>query len=273
MKIYLILFIAFLISLAQLSAQNIDFVKENFPQDKGEMKEALKEIKLGDQQFIYGISGFQKAIKHYLKAYAFNQNNAMLNYKIGRTYILHTNDKRAMDYLLSAFRLNPRVNKDIHFYLGQAYHYNLQLEKAIEEFGNYQDTYTDEVSNNRRAKVNRKIKECKNGIELMANPVRVFIDNLGANVNTSSQEYAPVITADESMMIITSKRPGTTGGKMDENFNVFMEDIYVTKHRNGEWTKLENLGKPVNTTSHDASVGLSPDGQRMIIYYGDNGGD
>jgi len=45
----------------------------------------------------------------------------------------------------------------------------------------------------------------------------------------------------------------------------------ATKSAN-DW-KLTQLGKPLNSKFHDASIGLSPDGQTLYIYKGDNGGD
>ncbi|NQY10180.1 MAG: tetratricopeptide repeat protein [Flavobacteriales bacterium] len=250
----------------------MNFLKDNFPDDKAGFKEAVKEIKQGDMQFLYGFPGYKNAIKHYLIAFLFNPSNAKLNFKIGRTYVLLKRDKRCLSYLQSAYKLNPNIHPDILYYLGQAYHCNLQLDDAIKHFEKYQETYTDKVSNNRRAKVTKNIEECKTGIELIKNPVRVFIDNIGASINTSFQEYAPVITADESVMMITSRRPATTGGKKDEGINDYMEDVYISHHVDGEWTALENISKPINTTGHDASVGLSPDGQRMMIYIDDKVG-
>ena len=52
------------------------------------------------------------------------------------------------------------------------------------------------------AAVNKRIEECLTGKKMVANPVRVFIDNLKA-VNSPYPEYSPLISADESVMMFT----------------------------------------------------------------------
>ena len=53
---------------------------------------------------------------------------------------------------------------------------------------------------------------------------------------------------------------------MKDVYGNYHEDVYVSHFRNGEWSKAENLGAPINTETHDACVALNPDGQHMIVY-------
>jgi len=94
----------------------------------------------------------------------------------------------------------------------------------------------------------------------------VKIENLGFAVNSEFAEYHPLISADESVMYFTSRRDNTTGGEKDPKYDIYYEDIYVSKKQNGKWTAAINMGKPLNTKRHDAALGLSPDGQRLFIY-------
>ncbi len=96
-------------------------------------------------------------------------------------------------------------------------------------------------------------------------PLRVFIDNLGSIVNSTYPEYCPIVTADENMMVFTAKRPTTEGGEQGMDYHYY-EDIYVSYKKDGAWTKAVNLGDPVNNKYNDATVGLSPDGTRMLIF-------
>jgi len=101
----------------------------------------------------------------------------------------------------------------------------------------------------------------------------VFIDNAGPELNSVASDYGPVVSADESSILITSRREGSTGGKKDPEGNGFFEDIYQATWRGKAWSRATNLGAPVNTDDHNATVGLSPDGQHMLVYVGTNGGD
>ncbi|MGB4665343.1 MAG: OmpA family protein, partial [Bacteroidales bacterium] len=85
--------------------------------------------------------------------------------------------------------------------------------------------------------------------------------------------YAPVISADEAMLIFTSRRPTNIGGLRDPMTGKFFEDIYIAYLEEwGNWL-LTQPGAPLNGQYHDAAIGLSPDGQTLYLYKGDNGGD
>ena len=121
----------------------------------------------------------------------------------------------------------------------------------------------------------KKINECKIGKLETADPKRVFVDNLGSNINSSYPEYSAFISADESMMILTARRENSTGGKLDEMDGWPFEDLYQSFKVNGKWTAAQNFGPIVNTDDHDASSGLSGDGATMFIfkYTEKDGGD
>ena len=96
------------------SQTNVDFNKKNFPDKKKELRAALKELGQGDdlyEQAILPNSGnFSLALDHYLKAQDFNPNNALLNYKIGKCYLNSYNKIKAIPYLETALKLDPKVN-------------------------------------------------------------------------------------------------------------------------------------------------------------------
>lgn len=253
-------------------AQGIEFDKDNFKNDKDGLKEAKNNIKDGDKIYEQGSIFFKDAIPFYEKANTFNPDNALLNYKLGECY-LHSIDKsKAMDHLLKANKLQPGVNPRINFYLGQAYHLNNEFDRAINFYRNYQPTVMHDPDPRFNEDLQLRIQQCRNGKKIVENPIRVFIDNLGKNVNTKYQEYGAVISADESVIIYTSRREGSTGGKIDPVLNEHYEDLYIsTKEADGTWGPAKNMGPNVNTNDHDAVTAISPDGQRIIIYKGKSG--
>jgi outer membrane protein OmpA-like peptidoglycan-associated protein len=92
-------------------------------------------------------------------------------------------------------------------------------------------------------------------------------------------------------LLFTSKRPGTTGGRKDEN-GYFYEDIYQSKNLSSrKWSesgkydsayvapkfgpfrfffgRAENVSE-INTNDHDGSIAISPSGNDLFIFrYGD----
>ncbi|MBL7884275.1 MAG: PD40 domain-containing protein [Bacteroidia bacterium] len=265
------LFILSLLFVANSFAQNVEFTKENFKDNKDGLKEAKKNLEEGDKLFAEGSVFYRQALDFYLPAHKFNPNNALLNYKIGKCYIYSSFKLKSIPFLEKAVQLNPNVDPQLRFILGKAYHLDMQWDKAIQEYKQFQSTLSVKEFKDLIDEVNKKIQECITGKELVKNPIRVFIDNVGPEINSAYPEYGPIISADESVIMFTSRRPGTTGGKMDELLMEPFEDIYVSYNKNGKWTQAVNIGKPINTEGHDATMGLAPDGQKLLIYIDEKG--
>ena len=97
-------------------------------------------------------------------------------------------------------------------------------------------------------------------------PLRVEIINLGLNVNTENNEYIPLVTSECDRLYFTTRRENTVHQKFDVSIGDYFEELYVTDYTNQGWKEANNVYKPVNSENHDATVSLSADGNRMIIY-------
>lgn len=253
-------------------SQDIQFSRKYFPNSPG-LKEAKKNIRMGNSLFIKGEGYYNEALDYYLKANLFNPDNAELNYKIGVCYLYTADKDKAVEHLEKAYRLKSDVTEDITYYLGMAYHQNFDFDQAINFYRKYLDVLNPRNKDKYLNEINKKIGECKNGKEIVKDTAKVIIDNLGETVNSIYPDYAPVISADESMLIFTSRRPTNIGELRDPMTGKFFEDIYIAYLE--EWGKwlLTQPGAPLNDKYHDAAIGLSPDGQTLYLYKGDNGGD
>lgn len=293
-----------LFALTKIIAQgNIEFNEKNFS-DRKAFKEANKHYEAGNNLFEQasnmqanqlkyfvgknhylpnginelqgaGMEGFKLALTEYLQANAFNPSSALCNYRMAVCYYnLPAQKLMGLSYIEKAVMLNVNVDVMAEYYLGRLYHLHAQWDKAITAYRSYLVILNSNPTENRDkiADMNRKIQECVTGKELQKDPQRVFIDNVSSTINTSDPEYSPIITADESEMLFTSRRSTSTGGKMDED-NQFFEDLYQSNYVNGKWTPPVNMGKPINTDDHDATAGLSPDGQKLYVYRPTHGGD
>lgn len=227
-----------------------------FAQDEKQLiKDAESALKNDDKEL---------ALSLYLKAHAKNPNNALTNYQVGVLYIKVSNTPlKSMSYLEKAYQLNPKVKEDVSFFLGISYHMNLKFDEAIDAFTRYRATIPS--TDAKYKKITRFIEECNNGKELVANPLKVKVENMGNVINSQYFDFAPVISADEQVMIFTSRRPGSLG-TVDPTTGMYNEDIYISYKANGKWTTPKNMGNIINTEHHDASIGLSADGKILFIY-------
>jgi hypothetical protein len=111
---------------------------------------------------------------------------------------------------------------------------------------------------------------------MMANPVNVKMTSAGDGINTEEHhEYHPSITADGRIMVFTSRRPDTEGGKRWEGDNDFYEDIYISYWSDsiGGWAPAVPIPGKINSVGHDASLSISPDGRQLFVFKNKNAGD
>lgn len=279
-------------------AQNVEFEKANFPGRKDELKEAIRKLELGSEFYslgrkelddvrknslivnkyypvsvrdymMAGYLNFKNALAPLNDAQRFNPNNADLNYMLGViNFFLDPRKKETIDHLERAFELNTGTKSDVAYWLAWAYHLNTRWDDALKYYDYYLKVLMVRAKGNAAAieDVKKKISECETGKKFSANPERVFVDNLGAAINTQYPEYGPSITTDESTIFFTSRRPNSTGGKRDQSDNGFFEDVYSSVKVDDKWTPAKQLSKNVNTEYHDAAAGLSPDGTKLYVY-------
>jgi outer membrane protein OmpA-like peptidoglycan-associated protein len=265
-KIIFISAILFL-GVSSVFAQNIAFEKGNFKQNKDGYKAAIDNLKRGDSFYDEGEFYMKDAIPFYEAAQMFNPNNADLNYKLGVCYFFSHLNQKAILRLNKAMELNANVASDVNYYLGKSYQRNYEWDNAIIAYQAFKLALNNEQTEELKL-ANKFIQECKTGIELTSNPVRVWVDNLGTNINTQYHEYGIAINADASTMMFTSRRPGNMGGLIDPITNDYFEDIYMSEKNNGVWSPAQNLGPPVNDESHNACLSLSNDGMELFVFKG-----
>jgi LysM repeat protein len=207
-----------------------------------------------------------------------DSENANLNYKAGFCYLKLTKErKKSLPYLKKAVT-NTTVNYDpfapgekaapieSYFYIGEAYHLNYELDKAIEYYKEFKTLIND--NHEFYKKVDLQIAASERAKEAIANALDVEVKNLGPKINTEYKEHAPVVSVDESALYFTSRRLRSDSSNIylrDAFDGMYYEDIYVSyKDDNGEWGEPEMLS--FNTSDHEATLNLSSDGQTLLIY-------
>lgn len=234
---------------------------------------AWKNLKHGNKEFKTNTKGgYQMSIKPLKVAYQYNPDYPALNYELGVASVYTGDFKNAAKYLEDALDLNPNIASDIHFWLGRAYHLSSKFSDAIDEYKMYKAELSTENLRRQQGYLNRLINQCNNGLSLEKSKVNVIIDNLGGKVNSEYPDYSPVFASFDSIVYFTSRRPNTTGGKINKTVsNEYFEDIYYTSALNGVWQAPALMPKPVNSKFNDASVAVDPTGNGILIYRGKKG--
>ncbi len=219
---------------------------------------------------------FLMAKDNFEAAYQIDSTSANINYLLGVCYLKSLNEKsKAEVHLARAIKNVTKTYKNDNYqekaapplaiyYYGQALHINQKFDEAttqydaFEKFANGDKEYTKMIA---KAKATAAYAK-----ELIAVPLNVQITNLGDSINGTYPDFSPVMSADERMLIYTTRRPNTTGGIKDV-YGYYNEDVVVSyKDEMGRWSSPQPISPNINSSGMEASINITPDGQTLIVY-------
>jgi len=237
---------------------------------------ALSEEYYRQGMEVFDYSHRKQATEMFMLATKANPKNAKAQFMTGRSIMLTIRKEQSLQYFKNAYTLDPKIDEDILYYLGQAFHYAEKFDSAILLYNRYSRLLArslDYEKSKKISEVNRKIFECNNAKIMVAQPVDITLNRLDENINSEWPDYAPTINADETFMVFTTRRPEENSNDRVAADNEYYEEIFYSRKQDGAWTPARNLAGSINNNYHNASVNLSPDGKEMLLYYDSNGGD
>ena len=265
----LIFFLA-LFSSSQVVAQSRDiqatteeeFNKELNETDEERQARRLKVTKKGAIDHYYN-GNFRAALEDFLILLAKDPSDVDLNFYIGASYLESYIDKsKAIGYLEFAVQ-QEKFPKEAIYQLGRAYMFAGRFDEAITTFNKYKDISRGD--NDNIISGARMIEQCFNAKQLIKYPIDATFENLGPSVNTAYPEFNPFIPEDESFLVFTSKRPDCLGLQLDyDGFKT--PDIFRAREYRGQFREARNIGSSVNTEWYEEVVGISADGQELLVY-------
>jgi len=234
---------------------------------------ANKHIVEGDNN--YALKKYDAAINNYLKGLQTLQGtqkkHAQFIHKLGLSYMYSSQDSSAdkgIKYLKQSLDLDAKVDFMAPVGLYILYKEKIDYTNAIKYLDYTLNNFslnTQQTSLIKEWKSNMLIeeKQIKAGAELKNKPENVTINNLGAYINGKEGDYFPSVTADESMLLFTSRRAGSTGGKDADG--IYDEDLWFSlKKEDGTWDTPKNFGSPVNTKNNNGIASFTGDGQYVV---------
>jgi outer membrane protein OmpA-like peptidoglycan-associated protein/tetratricopeptide (TPR) repeat protein len=230
---------------------------------KNESEIALKEYFL-DAEFFLAQEFYKDALNDFIQVYRRGyEDNANVNYKIGICYLNIPGQKdKAVDYLAKASNsvstkykessLNEKnAPIDVFLYLGNAYRVTNRLDEAIASYNKYKEL-APKNEPDLLSYANQQIEACNLANEFMSNPDTVVFENLGEVINTSTNQYKPVISGDGSTIAFMHGLP-------------FYDAVYVSKKENGSWSKPENITPQILSDGDQFVTCISYDGTVLYL--------
>ncbi|GAA5023278.1 hypothetical protein GCM10011506_06020 [Marivirga lumbricoides] len=212
---------------------------------------------------LFKIKNYKEAAKSLNEAVELGAAALEVHYMLGVSYMEHPN---ASDQLKSLKSWNiieqagfpDKLPKDSYYYAAQAFHKNLELQKASKYYNKYL-TLIGSSDPKLLAEVSLKKQKSENAMRLMGDKKDINVVQMAPPINTEFTEYNSVVSADQSVMAFTSLRPDARTGRA-------VEEIYITYRSGGNWGEPTKI--PLNTNDNVGTAGISADGQQMLVFIG-----
>jgi len=241
-------------------------------------KQAAKYFE--DEDYANGFKLYSQLVSTYPK-------DPTYNFRLGVCMLYNDADKKkAIPFLNIAAKTAANNEKESLFYLGKACHFNYQFDDAIKYYAQYKNIAS--ASMIKKLQVDREIQACKNGKRLLSNLGElVVLEKKQLSENDYFRSYnlkdiggKLLIKPDEFRSAADKKRKDKSiiylpksndqlyfAGYGDKGEN---KDIYIVrKLPNGDWSKPENLGAPINTEYDEDYPFLHPNGK--VLYFASKG--
>ncbi len=212
---------------------------------------------------LFKIQNYEGAVKSLSEAVELGANEPYVNYMLGVSYL---NMPNSTDQLKSAPIFEnleslgnfKGIPNEVYYYMAQAFHKSLKLEKATK----YYDQYLKTLGANDgkiRAEVELEMAKGENAKRLLSQKKDINIQRMAPPINSEFTEYNPVVSADQSVMAFTSLRPNSRTGRS-------AEEVYITYKSSGDWGEPSKI--EIRTDENVGTAGISPDGQQMLVFIG-----
>jgi hypothetical protein len=233
---------------------------------------------LEDEAYDYLNNGdFIKAYESFDKLHARYPKELDYQFKLGICCLSYPEKKeRAIEVFQDM--VTKYKTKEAEFYLARAYHANYKFDEALGVLRPLAASIMDSKKKEEKSMyddVKVIISNCENGKVFFKNQLNSVVTNLGGPINSKELEAAPVITADESMMIFTYQGKKSTGGKVNTSLEPdpkgeYTSDIYMSIKVNDSTWGSPNPVTALNTKGNDAAIALSPDGLTLFTFLSTN---
>ncbi|MDV3309688.1 MAG: OmpA family protein [Cyclobacteriaceae bacterium] len=226
---------------------------------------AQSQKALSDAERYFGIRNYEEALPLFLQAIESGAKDPMVHYKTGvclANAVQTDKQLEAIPYFEYALKNGASLPATVHYDLGNLYLRAEELKKAIQAFTKFKEL-SNKADKKAMALADLALEQCNNAVVFMSVPRSTSVTRMSNVINTPYTEYNPVVSADESVLAFTALRPNTGKTRSGDKF---IEEIYISYNHSGSWSEPKVV--PVASDFNVGTAGISPDGQRMLIFMG-----
>ncbi len=162
-----------------------------------------------------------------------------------------------------ALSINRDYNPQVQYLLSLAYYNSGQYDKAYNTI--LEASQMEVRSSYLEKKILKTLDKLFIANELYQHPVPYEPVNLGDKVNSSYDDYWPMLTANGKMLYTTKNIPKRKD-IMYHRYKNAQEDFFVNHLQDdGTWGISYNMGEPLNTPKNEGAPSISADGKTFVF--------
>ncbi|MEZ5058763.1 MAG: tetratricopeptide repeat protein [Saprospiraceae bacterium] len=193
---------------------------------------------------------------------------------LGIVYYQTNKLDKARNYLMAIQEKERNEDPEIQYYLGAIAHSDHKFADAIQYYKNF--LRLTDMDHPWRPRVKEEIRRCGYGVYHYVQKREVQVHNLGPNVNSIGDDFAPVVSPNFSSKIyFSSSREGNLGDRRDEyglinqRSGKYCSDMFSSvADEAGRWSQASPLSYLLNSPRHEVLLDFSNDGKRMYLFKG-----
>ncbi len=237
---------------------------KSMPLDAGDQV----KIGLAKQKFYAGdVVG---ALNLYKEVLIKNPQDVTVLHFVGLCHFTLKDYEKASEHFNKAKEIKTDIKYETYLYTGKLFQMAGKYDEAIVDFEEYKKLAPAKESTEEDVTV--WIDQCNTAKKLIASPLDVKVENMGAEINSKFDDQSPAISADGMKLVFNTRRPETTNSLMDvEGDGKYFQDIYYSDFDTltKKWKQADDVPGSINTNAHDACTGISADGKIIFIYKND----
>lgn len=233
------------------------------------LAQPIKRMK-AEADELFNNKKFQKALDAYNTIQYSKPNDMTIRLKIGACSYFTNKTGQAKKYLHYILANDKSPDANVYFYLGRTYHAELNFKEAVKFYKLYLKNIKKSHTN--RNWIKDEIRRCAIGLKIAAKNQKAIVENLGNNVNSRGDDFAPMLSPNfDDKIYFSSARRGNISdlrnedGTRDEKLGNYRSDMFSSQVVNGEWTATATLNPTLNSINNEVILGFDEGGS--ILYY------
>ncbi len=220
-------------------------------------KKALKQYEKAVSE--YRVNNTAGAVEYLNKAVSYDNNFIEAWLLLGDAYTEINSINSAIESYEYALSIDSLYYIPVYYFLGNLYQSIYNFQKAGQYYGILDNN--ENITRDMALLLNTAIERNAFLLKEYSNPLPIVVENIGAPVNTTSDEYVNYLNSNSSYLMYTRRvlkeNPGS-GRRYDEN-------LYYSVNNDSLWQPPMMINEKWMEGFNTGSVNLSADGRKMFL--------